>query len=149
MAPHAYPLPLIMDDMRLFPLPGGRLHDPAIDRWFATQPSALASLARQWFDEMRRSGPAVTELLHDGHPTACVGDLAFGYVNVFAQHVNVGFFLGAHLADPEGLLRGTGRFMRHVRLAPDHATNDTAVRALVQNAYANMHALLGSGEDTR
>jgi hypothetical protein len=35
----------------------------------------------------------VRELLHDGHPTACVGDAAFVYVNAFTAHVNVGFFL--------------------------------------------------------
>ncbi|MCB9518451.1 MAG: DUF1801 domain-containing protein [Gemmatimonadales bacterium] len=60
---------------------------------------------------MRACGDDVTELLHDGHPTACVGDAAFGYVNVFTAHVNVGFFHGADLDDPAHLLEGTGRRM--------------------------------------
>jgi hypothetical protein len=37
---------------------------------------------------------------------------------VFTAHVNVGFFRGAELSDPNGLLQGTGKFMRHVKLRP-------------------------------
>ena len=67
---------------------------------------------------MRRRGADVHELMHDGCPTACVGDAAFGYVNAFREHVNVGFFTGAFLSDPDGLLEGTGKRMRHVKLRP-------------------------------
>lgn len=56
------------------------------------QPFELRSVARKWFEEMRACGPDVVELLHDGHPTACVEGAAFGYVNAFKAHVNVGFF---------------------------------------------------------
>ncbi|MBX9855340.1 MAG: DUF1801 domain-containing protein [Gemmatimonadaceae bacterium] len=138
-----------MADTRLFPLPGGQADHPAVERWFAAQRSALATIARRWFDEMRRAGPEVTELLHDGHPTACVGDLAFGYVDVFERHVNVGFFLGTSLDDPGGLLRGTGRFMRHVPLTPEHAIDAAALRVLVRRAYADMRAHVVARERTR
>jgi hypothetical protein len=53
-------------------------NDPAVDRWFEVQPPHLAGVARRWFDFMRRLGDDVAELLHDGHPTACIGDAAFG-----------------------------------------------------------------------
>jgi hypothetical protein len=51
---------------------------------------------------MRRRSPGA---LHDGYPFACLGDAPFGYVNVFASHVNVGFFHGAALPDPACLLQ--------------------------------------------
>ena len=73
-------------------------------------------MARRWFEVMRGCGDEVREVLHDGCPVACLGDVPFGYVNVFTAHVNVGFFQGAGLRDPEGLLEGTGKFMRHVKL---------------------------------
>jgi hypothetical protein len=38
--------------------------------------------------------------LHDGHPTACVGDAAFAYVNAFKTHVNVGFFRALSMPIP-------------------------------------------------
>jgi hypothetical protein len=73
--------------------------------------------------------------MHDGCPVACVEDAPFGYVNVFSSHVNVGFFLGAELDDPAGLLEGTGRRMRHVKVRPGSDLDDTALNALIQAAY--------------
>lgn len=110
--------------------------DPAIDAWFERRAGKLRAIARPWYQRMRECGDDVRELLHDGHPTACVGDAAFGYVNAFTAHVNVGFFLGAHLADPSGLLQGTGKNMRHVKLWPDKETDREALAALIQAAYA-------------
>ena len=98
----------------------------------------LGTIARHWFDVMRGCGDDVRELLHDGHPTACIGDAAFGYVNAFTTHVNVGFFRGAEIADPAGLLEGTGKFMRHVKLRPDRGVDSAGLEALIRTAYADM-----------
>ena len=98
----------------------------------------LRAIARHWFDVMRERGDDVRELLHDGHPTACVADAAFGYVNAFTAHVNVGFFLGARLADPAGLLEGTGKNMRHVKLRPGARINRKALAGLIQAAYSRV-----------
>jgi hypothetical protein len=87
---------------------------------------------------MRNCGEDVTELLHDGHPTACVGDAAFGYVNVFTSHVNIGFFHGASLDDPAGLLQGDGRFMRHVKARPASLPDAANLKALIQAAYVDI-----------
>ncbi|MCK6575113.1 DUF1801 domain-containing protein [Myxococcota bacterium] len=116
----------------------------AIDGWFATRDPALAALARAWFAEMRACGPDVTELVHDGYPTACVEDAAFGYVGVFTAHVNIGFFQGASLPDPAGLLQGDGRFMRRVRARPDARPDADALRTLIRAAYDDIKARLAS-----
>lgn len=108
-------------------------------------PGALGTIARYWFEVMRECGDDVRELLHDGHPTACVGDAAFAYVNAFTAHVNVGFFRGAHLADPKGLLEGTGRFMRHVKLRPGGEVEPTALLKLIRAAYTDMKGRLEAG----
>jgi hypothetical protein len=99
---------------------------------------ALGAIARRWFDVIRECGDDVRELLHDGHPTACVGDAAFAYVNAFKAHVNVGLFRGAELADPAGLLEGTGKYMRHVKLRPDGDIDATALIKLIEAAYIDM-----------
>jgi hypothetical protein len=98
----------------------------------------LGTMARRWFEVMRACGDDVRELLHDGHPTACVDDAAFGYVNVFKAHVNAGFFRGAEIADPYGLLEGTGKFMRHVKLRPEHQIEVKTLTELIKAAYADM-----------
>ena len=76
---------------------------------------------RPW--QNRACGDEVRELLHDGCPVACLGDVPFGYVNAFTSHVNVGFFHGAALPDLACLLQGRGKFMRHVKLRPGTATD--------------------------
>jgi hypothetical protein len=120
-------------------------HDPAIDAWMHQHPGELSEIAQRWFEVMRRCGDDVRELLHDGHPTACVGDAAFGYVNAFTAHVNVGFFRGAELADPGGLLVGTGKFMRHVKLGPGRDVDARALRKLIATAFADMKRRLRVG----
>jgi hypothetical protein len=118
--------------------PSSVKRDPAIEDWMREHSGELGAIARRWFEVMRVCGDDVRELLHDGHPTACVGDAAFGYVNAFTAHVNVGFFRGAEIADPAGLLEGTGRFMRHVKLRPERDVDATALIKLIESAYTDM-----------
>lgn len=128
---------------------GATRHQPRIDRWFESQRPELAVIAKEWFSRMRNSGQDVTELLHDGHPTACVEDAAFGYVNVFTAHVNIGFFHGASLADASMLLQGTGKFMRHVKASPDSLPDRASLEALIQAAYSDIKARLAAERDFR
>ena len=129
----------------LFRLNGAVERDPAIDGWMKEHPGELGAIAQKWFEVMRNCGDEVRELLHDSCPTACLGDAAFGYVNVFTSHVNVGFFQGASLPDPARLLQGTGKFMRHVKLKPETAANAAALRRLIEEAYSNIKARVEHG----
>jgi hypothetical protein len=131
--------------LRLLRFESATKHDPHVDGWFDAQSLELGGIARPWFELMRECGDDVRELLHDGHPTACIGDAAFGYVNAFTAHVNVGFFLGAWLDDPARLLEGTGKRMRHVKLRPGHETDSASLAALIENAYRDMQERLRAG----
>lgn len=119
--------------------------DPTVDAWFESRGPGLGATARAWFLRMRGCGADVRELLHDGHPTACVGDAAFAYTNAFTAHVNVGFFQGASLADPRGLLEGDGRYMRHVKLRPAVPVDAAALEALITAAYLDIRGRLEQG----
>jgi hypothetical protein len=131
-------------DVAFLTFDGAVKHEPRIDEWLAARPPDLARIARQWFAVMRGCGEDVTELLHDGHPTACVGDAAFGYVNVFTSHVNIGFFHGATLSDPARILQGAGRFMRHVKARPGELPDGVALKALIQAAYVDINKKLAA-----
>jgi len=117
---------------------GSVRRDRAVERWMAEHSGELGAIAKRWFGVMRGCGDDVREVLHDGHPTACVDGAGFAYVNAFRAHVNVGFFRGAEIADPVGLLEGTGRFMRHVKLRPDEDVDASALRRLIHTAYADI-----------
>jgi hypothetical protein len=129
----------------IFRLSGGVKRDPAVEIWLAQRPIELQSIAQKWFMLMRERGDDVRELMHDGCPVACVQDAPFGYVNSFKSHVNVGFFYGAMLEDPAGLLEGSGKRMRHVKLKPGLELNTAALRDLIDAAYLDIRARLGGG----
>jgi hypothetical protein len=124
---------------------GAVQRDPAIDAWMKQHRGKLGAIAHQWFEALRNCGDEVRELLHDGCPTARLGDAPFAYVNVFATHVNVGFFHGASLPDPARLLQGTGKFMRHVRLEPGIPANAAALSILIAAAYSDIKSRVENG----
>jgi hypothetical protein len=128
----------------IFRLSGASKRDPKIDAWFVEGSLELRAVAQRWFEKMRQCGDDVQELMHDGCPVACVKDAAFGYVNSFKSHVNVGFFYGAALEDRAGLLEGSGKRMRHVKLHAGDDVSAAALRDLVDAAYLDIRERLGA-----
>ena len=103
-------------------------------------------------ESLRPIAKALREMVFEVDPNACetvrLGDRAvtygvgprrmidgYAYVLPYKKWVNLGFYQGVQLADPEGLLEGTGVRMRHVKLrSPDDVTR-SGVRALVEDAF--------------
>lgn len=56
----------------------------------------------------------------------------FCYIGAFKAHVNLGFYYGAHLPDPEGLLEGTGMNLRHIKVKGIEAVGQSALRDLLR-----------------
>ncbi|MBI1407150.1 MAG: DUF1801 domain-containing protein [Caulobacter sp.] len=130
-----------LSGVTLFLLPSARQRDPTVEAWFeAADP--LRDLVRPWFDRIRALGPDIRELIHDHAPTACVGEAAFVYTAAFSAHAAIGFFHGADLADPHRLLEGSGKRMRHLKLRPGRPSDDDAIAALLDAAYADIRARL-------
>jgi hypothetical protein len=122
---------------RLMLFPSAVRRSAEVEAW-ASGGDPLRLAAWPWFERMRGCGADVRELLHDGHPTACVGEAAFAYVGAFTAHASVGFFQGAALADPAGLLEGSGKRMRHVKLRWGEPVDAEALGALIEAAYHDM-----------
>ncbi len=65
----------------------------------------------------------------------------YAYISVHGSHINLGFYRGALLIDPEGLLEGTGKKLRHIKFRDVLATKSAAVAALLSQAIAErVHA---------
>ena len=128
----------------LFGLTGAVARSPAVEQWLDTRPGELGKMARASFALLRASGSDVRELMHDGCATACVRDAAFAYVGAYKGHVSVGFFHGADLPDPNGLLEGAGKAMRHVKLRPGCAADRSSLQRLVVAAHDDVVARLAA-----
>ncbi len=56
------------------------------------------------------------------------------YVAVYEKHVNLGFVRGAELDDPEGVLLGDGKQMRHVQIKSSADLGNPVIRDLLLRA---------------
>jgi hypothetical protein len=121
----------------LFRLSDAGNRDPVIEEWL-NKSDASTAVARTWFRKIRACGADVLELMHDGHPVACIEDAPFAYVDVFKSHTNIGFFYGAHLDDPAGLLEGSGKNMRHVKLKLGREPDTVPLGNLIAASYLDV-----------
>jgi len=56
------------------------------------------------------------------------------HVAVYSKHVNLGFNRGAELADPDRILHGTGKWIRHVTIKSLDDLERPAIRKYLQRA---------------
>jgi len=70
----------------------------------------------------------------------------FCYIGAHREHVNLGFYYGAELADPEGLLEGTGKNLRHIKVREVEEVAQPALRHLVQSSLEERKKGLGMEE---
>jgi hypothetical protein len=114
--------------------------DRFIDR-FAPQ---TAALARALLARMRGRLPGATILVYDNYNALAIGFGATDKVSkavlslaVYPRWVNLFFLQAAGLSDPQALLKGEGRKVRHVRLLTAEAFDDPAIEALIAQAVAH------------
>ena len=87
--------------------------------------------------------PDSMELIYDAYNAVATGYSftgrpgdAFIHIAVYAHWVNLGFNRGSELEDPQGMLQGSGRWIRHIRIAGPRDLEKPAVQAFVKAAVA-------------
>jgi hypothetical protein len=58
----------------------------------------------------------------------------FCYISAQKDDINLGFYYGAELPDPEKLLQGTGKLLRHVKIREPKTVRSRALRQLLKAA---------------
>ena len=102
----------------------------------------LAAIARRFRAIIRAVDPNTVETVRLGDNAATYGvgpkkmTDGYAYIMPIRGYVNLGFYQGAMLADPERLLAGTGKGLRHVKIRALAEANRPAVRALLAKAVA-------------
>ena len=70
---------------------------------------------------------------------------SYCYVAPKTKWVNLGFWHGVDLPDPDGLMEGTGKRLRHVKLRDLATARSAAVARLVHAAMEERRMALGEG----
>jgi hypothetical protein len=102
----------------------------------------LAAIARRLRAIIRAVDANTVETVRLGDNAATYGvgpkkmTDGYAYIMPMRGYVNLGFYQGAMLADPERLLAGTGKGLRHVKIRALAEANRPAVRALLAKALA-------------
>ena len=105
--------------------------------------SRITELALATRKLVLEEAPDSTELIYDAYNAVATGygftgrpSQCFIHIAVYAKWVNLGFHRGSELEDPKGLLEGTGRLIRHIRISEPEDLAEPAVRAFVKQAIA-------------
>jgi hypothetical protein len=116
--------------------------DPEYRRLLGRYAPGIQKLALSTRRLILEEAPEASELIYEVYTiadhftfTGRAGD-AFVFTTAHANWVNLGFNFGALLPDPDSLLRGGGKWIRHVRIAQAADLDAPGVRELVRAAIA-------------
>lgn len=104
------------------------------DAYLAGQAVKNRPIIRAFRKFVKREAPQLQESVKWGNGCWLKGKVPVSYVYSAPDHVQFGFFRGASLKDPKGLLRGEGQYVRHVRVTKTSEFDVKAVRALLKQA---------------
>jgi hypothetical protein len=118
--------------------------EPQLTRFLARFDPPVARLARAVLARLRKRMPSANQLVYDNFNALAIGfcpterayDSIFS-VAVFARGVNLFFFNGPNLPDPQGLLKGGGNMVRHIRIESVSQLDDSAVHSLMEQAIGD------------
>ena len=98
-------------------------------------PAELKPIVESVRGLMREWAPKADEKISYGM-LVWSGNLIFAWVIPTTKHITFGFMQGVYFEDKYGLLKGTGKHARHVKLKTLEDINKTALRYYVRQALA-------------
>jgi hypothetical protein len=114
-----------------------------LDSFLAKFSPEVEKLARALLAKMRRRLPGATLMVYDNYNALAIGFGSSDKVSkavlslaVYPRWVNLFFLHAAGLDDPQGLLRGEGNKVRHIRMSSAEPLDDPAIEALIAQALA-------------
>ena len=112
-----------------------------LDRIIAKQPPAMAKLTREVLAKLRPRFPGAIEMVYDKKRSLVIGfcpdERASNVINsigVYSKWINLYFFEGSTLPDPDGILQGNGSVVRSIRITSAADLDRPAVKALMAAA---------------
>lgn len=104
-----------------------------VDRLLAAIGSPQQGVAQALRDLVLETGPELQEEVKWGTPCYIARKIVCA-ISVHADHTNLQFYHGTSLRDPKGLLEGTGKSLRHVKLHTEADVRPALLRPLLRQA---------------
>jgi hypothetical protein len=113
--------------------------DPAVDTFLKGYSPQVREIAVKAREAILSVKPDATEKVYPGWKVIQYGVGAdmksvFAAISPLRERVNLGLANGVDLPDPQGLLEGDGKAIRHVKLTSPEAAGAPAVRELIRGA---------------
>jgi len=120
-------------------MPNVKTGDPAVDTFLKGYTPQVREIAVKARETILSVLPGATEKVYPGWKViqyGAGGDMksVFAAISPQRERVNLGLAGGADLPDPEGLLEGDGKAIRHVKLTSPQAAGAPAVKELIRGA---------------
>lgn len=104
-----------------------------VDGYIAGLAGWRKAVAKRLRAIVKEAAPGAEEAIKWGHPVySDHGPVA--YFRAYENSVNLGFWRGIELEDPQGLLQGSGEQMRHLKLTGGEAIDKAAITEFVRQA---------------
>ena len=106
----------------------------SFDEYLADQGSTNQAVIRALRKFVKRVAPQLQESVKWGNGCWVLGKAPVAYVYSAPDHVQFGFFNGSALKDPNGLLQGNGKFVRHIKIRKRSDIDESAFGSLLSQA---------------
>jgi hypothetical protein len=106
-----------------------------VEDWMALLTPVQLAVMKRLREVIREASPGIEEEVKWGQPCFSKGGKV-AYVMTSKSHFTLGFFRGAELADPDGLLAGSGKVMRSLKLTRAEDVPAATIRAWIRQAVA-------------
>jgi hypothetical protein len=109
--------------------------DATVSDWLAALDEEKRAAAEAIRRAVREAAPGLTEEIKWGRPVFSLGT-NLAYLAAAKHHLTFGFFDGAALDDPEGLLEGSGKQMRGIKVRAASEVPLRSIKAWTRQAVA-------------
>jgi hypothetical protein len=123
-----------------------------LDQFLAKYTPEIAALGARVLAKMRKRLPGAVEMVYDNTYALVIGfgpterpSEAIFSVALYPRWINLFFLDGAVLPDPKGLLIGTGKRVRHIKVPDEKLLDNPGVRELMDDAVELAGASFGGG----
>ena len=126
---------------------------PELLKFLSAYDKKIVALALEVRRAVLTAAPDATEAIYDAYNAVAIGysftgrlKESFIHIAVYAPHVNLGFNRGAEMKDPDGVLQGDCKMIRHLTIHEPADLKKRYVARLVKDAVLDGRAMAATSK---